>query len=666
VRILFLPVMAALTIAVPLGFEAAGAAQAGRAMRAAAEKPHSSKGPLHGLGLASGASSALALGRRGDTTFAFTADEDEGLVLSFALTPPAPVSTRVDSRRERKPTLAAATKIPGRPTSLLVTPSGKVVVAIRDRNKLAVLRASEEQGGALALDREIDVCTEPVGLALTPGGDDLAVACAWGNAIGRVSLAQGRMLRTTRVAREPRAVAFDETTGTAYVAHAVGNHVTRIEWSGGGATEDSFLPSTPAAASVVDASDTIGFGLQATQEGPVALNQGFTLAVLPGERTRVVLPQVAVRTNERQAREAATSGYGGGFAFSLDPIAQTDVGIYDVAEQSLTETRFRGSGGNCLLPRASAFDRKRGLLFVACFDEAHVNLYGVEGEDIIARESWRVGDGPTGLAWRPEEAQLVVWSAFDRVLTVIDSVDGEVSDSHQNVHGVTFASDTVERVPTPFEIGRKLFHATDHRGISNDGRACASCHPDGRDDGLVWSSPNGPRQTPTLAGRLAATAPFGWNGESETVKKHLEQTMSRLGGSGLHPKELYALLVYLARMPGPPPAAPEIANDAAVVAIHRGAEVFRSKETGCAGCHDPGYDFTDGERHDVGSQTRGDPVAELDTPSLRFVGLTAPYFHDGRFATLGALLRGVDGKMGRTGHLSEDDLTALEAYLASL
>ena len=44
----------------------------------------------------------------------------------------------------------------------------------------------------------------------------------------------------------------------------------------------------------------------------------------------------------------------------------------------------------------------------------------------------------------------------------------------------------------------------------------------------------------------------------------------------------------------------------------------------------------------------------------------APYFHDGRFATLGELLEKTDGKMGNTGYLGKEDLKALEAYLGTL
>ena len=44
----------------------------------------------------------------------------------------------------------------------------------------------------------------------------------------------------------------------------------------------------------------------------------------------------------------------------------------------------------------------------------------------------------------------------------------------------------------------------------------------------------------------------------------------------------------------------------------------------------------------------------------------APYFHDGRYATLSDVLSGSDGTMGHTSQLTPDDRLALEAYLRRL
>jgi hypothetical protein len=56
----------------------------------------------------------------------------------------------------------------------------------------------------------------------------------------------------------------------------------------------------------------------------------------------------------------------------------------------------------------------------------------------------------------------------------------------------------------------------------------------------------------------------------------------------------------------------------------------------------------------------------LDTPSLRFLSGTAPYFHDGRYATIEALLADPTSRMGDLSTLSAGDRAALAAYLRSL
>lgn len=57
---------------------------------------------------------------------------------------------------------------------------------------------------------------------------------------------------------------------------------------------------------------------------------------------------------------------------------------------------------------------------------------------------------------------------------------------------------------------------------------------------------------------------------------------------------------------------------------------------------------------------------ETNVPSLRYVAGTAPYMHDGRYATLEAVLDGTEGRMGHTSHLSREHRAALLAFLRSL
>ncbi len=99
--------------------------------------------------------------------------------------------------------------------------------------------------------------------------------------------------------------------------------------------------------------------------------------------------------------------------------------------------------------------------------------------------------------------------------------------------------------------------------------------------------------------------------------------------------------------------------------LARGEAVFRSEAAGCAACH-AGAALTDGDTHDVQSSKHAPTRRGFDTPSLHLVAHSAPYFHDGRYATMSELLAGSDGTMGHTAQLSPGDLAALEVYLQRL
>jgi len=106
---------------------------------------------------------------------------------------------------------------------------------------------------------------------------------------------------------------------------------------------------------------------------------------------------------------------------------------------------------------------------------------------------------------------------------------------------------------------------------------------------------------------------------------------------------------------------PAFSADGALVA--EGEAIFRSADAQCASCHGEDGRTPDGVRHDVGSRAAGDQRRELDTPSLAFLAGSAPYYHDGRFATLRELLEKSRAKMGQQRPLSPHELDALEAYL---
>ena len=84
-------------------------------------------------------------------------------------------------------------------------------------------------------------------------------------------------------------------------------------------------------------------------------------------------------------------------------------------------------------------------------------------------------------------------------------------------------------------------------------------------------------------------------------------------------------------------------HDALSAAAKRGMDVFFAPRTGCANCHS-GFNFSGNWRDAQG--TTGEPTfasngtseRAMRVPTLRNIALTSPYMHDGRFATLQAVL----------------------------
>jgi cytochrome c peroxidase len=101
-----------------------------------------------------------------------------------------------------------------------------------------------------------------------------------------------------------------------------------------------------------------------------------------------------------------------------------------------------------------------------------------------------------------------------------------------------------------------------------------------------------------------------------------------------------------------------------------GKAIFDSPEARCSTCHAPKTDFTDRSMVVVPLQTPPlfdeDPNKLFRVPSLKFVGGTAPYYHDGSVATLEELVAKNYDRMGKTTHLDEQAKAALVAYLKTL
>jgi hypothetical protein len=589
-------------------------------------------------------SNTLALGEAGGRLYAFVADEDRPGVRVFDT-----------AKNEELPELDLDA-----PPGHVIVEHGSVFVSVPSKNEVREIGFPDR-----TLKRVYSTCDEPIALATDIPHDRVFVLCAWGHALQGFNHTTGAKVVDVELPREPRGmVRLGDTIG---IAHAVGSKVSFVSVAEGtsSALDLGGRRGRFADGAHVQSFGTLGCGAQLVSH---AMNQGYALAAVSTEHgTRWMVPLVDVVPMPAEASASAAprsrpavefSGYGVSVNASCPSDPPTSGRLVTLDPSGSLHSREELALG-CLLPRAIAADPHSGAIAIACLGDDAVHLKEGRGRRVL-----RVPAGPTGIAY-DDRGRLFTWSEFDHALSVTDP-EGEPRE--------VAASTRKARPPTSVEVGRAIFHATDNRGVSSDGRACASCHPSGREDGLVWGAPDGPRQTPMLAGRLGSTAPYGWNGTRDTVAGHMAQTIKRLGGTGLAPHEADAVIAYITTL-DPPKSHPPKPHEAPLV--DRGRDLFDS--TGCSGCHIAESAFTDGFSHDFEASRapkRGpkrakgasiqEKIATFDTPSLRFVGGTAPYFHDGRYASLRELLSDKKSSMADLSKLAPADERALEAYLGTL
>jgi cytochrome c peroxidase len=622
--------------------------------------------------------SSIALIDWAGTTTAIIADEDDAVLQTIDIKDSAPRS---------------ATPLSGTPSQLIVLPDGRIAVALRDKNRIQLLEPTADPKSPLSSLCEIDVAAEPVGLAATQ--DRLLVTSGWGRTLTIMDIKAMMRSRVVSLPRDPRGVIVDDAGKRAFVSHVVGGSLSIVDLASPDANNQTprvvslDVTKKLSSAKPVAQKGAQGFALAKSVKstgggGPLVPPLGPLSASASADEPRVFVPMAVADPGEQQV---STSGYGSG---RPGPAEVPFVGVVGAQTEKALVGEISGDdlhrSRECLLPRAATFLRQRQSLLVACMGiDMLVELDTNTSEPARKERSrFRVAAGPTGIAVDAKEQRAVVWSQFDHAATIVTLSGGSDKNGRALPPPVPTRIDIARRTSMSAELmrGRVLFHKTDDTRLSRDGRACASCHPDGREDSLTWSTPSGPRQTIMLAGRTASTAPYSWSGTNATLAEHVTGTFQRLGGTGMaaanpanpaNPAnaanaksekeapngeaDLRALLAYVGALKTP-------THGAAPAALaQRGKDIFNGAEQGCGGCH-VGGTGTDGQKHQVSIKGASDGL--FDTPSLRFVSGTAPYFHDGRFATLDEMLTSTQHQMGTPSKLSVYDRRALIAYLETL
>jgi len=270
---------------------------------------------------------------------------------------------------------------------------------------------------------------------------------------------------------------------------------------------------------------------------------------------------------------------------------------------------------------------------------------GAPGIDVerCTPEVYQLGE-PVAVAYASAD-RLLVQFREPAQLAVVSGLQSGFSS------GLTIVLSSESRADT----GHTLFHAN-----SGGGLACASCHPEGHDDGRVWAfDGEGSRRTQDPSGGLLSTAPFHWNGDMKDFATLAKSVfVERMSGPALSSEQTRAMQNWVDKLPELPPL--RAASDAAVV---HGKSIFESPATMCTSCHG-GDQFTNNTSVSVGTG------AMFQVPGLHGVGWRAPYMHDGCAQTLADRFTdascGGGDQHGVTSQLSDADRSDLIAYLQSL
>jgi len=516
-------------------------------------------------------------------------------------------------------------------------PNAKLAYVVdRVANKVKVVKVADK----LEVAATYATPAEPYGIALSPDRKTVMVTTIADRTLVAFDTANGKEKWRTALGREPRGIAVSPDGTRAIVAYLTTGTVDQVDLLENHKAEHIALSTQN-----LRRGRAAGNGDAFARGAFTALFLGDQEAVVPFQRET---PVQAIGGGER------TGSYGGGFE---PPITHqlAFLGTNSERTNQIVATISQHQ------PRALAWDQAHDALYIAGLGSDSIiqlknaSQVGIAEGVSAALTNGKDRCGPDGVAVGAD-GNLFIWCSFTRSVTKLEVIDskGKLAASAKIDAGQALVASSLGEKQ---HQGFVLFHSSQPQISARGALACASCHPDGRADGLSWRIDKHELQTPVLVGRVVDTHPYKWDGGDADLTASLNGTTKRLGGFGVTKEQTAAIAAYLEVLPKPatPTRDPQM--------IARGQKLFDSSEVGCRSCHD-GKMFTDQDKHKFSAAT----LPEADTPSLVGLAVSAPYYHDGSAATLEALLRdrgNVHG-MAETAKLSDQQVADLIAFLESL
>jgi hypothetical protein len=573
----------------------------------------------------------------------------------------------------------------GEPRGLAWSAAGKVMVAEYGAGTIAEVDTSA--GSVL---RRLDVGPKPTDLALSSDGAKLVVPDF---ALGQVLIletASGKTLATVPVAPYPFAVAVSSVGNTAVVTHRLASgdatttdvaaSVTLVDIAGGKVSASVNLP--------FGSSNVLG--VHCSVDGKwayVVHNLGRmnvpTTHLLRGWISTNALSIIDLSGKSLYATvllDRINEGFANPWGVRVSPDGKylwvSSSGAHQMARVDLTllhkllagpiPSELVKSGGAKPTATARSKSGYNRPLSDVWFDIASDgtkrallmdDLGALASAGLIQIFRLLPAQGPRGVAVSPDGKQVAVAIYFSGQVGILNAASPAI-DKFINV-GTQPDESWVRQ-------GERIFH--DASRTLQSWLSCATCHPDGRSDGLDWDLLNDGAANPKNSHTMLYspnTPPVMSHGVRATASVAISAGLKVIEFTMPNPGEEEALGNYLNALAADPYN--KIGAQKSEAA-QRGAAVFT--KAGCDTCHS-GKFYTDLKPHDVGTKGKMDLAsdpADFYTYTLADLWRTAPYLHDGSAATLKDVLttKNVGDKHGKTSTLTAQEIDDLVQYQLEL
>jgi DNA-binding beta-propeller fold protein YncE len=594
-------------------------------------------------------------------------------------------------------TVAGETSVGAHPRTLARAPDGTIWVVCGDDATIHVL---EPVVGTNVATIPLPPASKPYGIAMSPDGSAAYVTLRATGQVAALDPTARALLETIEVGPEPKGIAIAADSERIFVSRFIsaprGTEAATTKATGGyqvnpfgtqrrASREPSgqvyeLSAATGSLARILSLAMDPGPDTDASGRG---LPNYLSALTLSPDGRRLWVPSKKDNIERGMFRD--------GLPLTFDNTVRTIVSQIDLFKNK-ERLGARIDFNNRELASAVEFSPLGDYAFHALQGSNAVDVRDAYSGAIVAGIEG-TGLAPQGLVLSSDGARLYVHNFMSRSVTVYDA-SGVTSS-------VNFALPLIANLPTvdnetlsPGILrGKQIFYNAADPRMSQDGYlSCASCHLEGGEDGQVWDFTGrgeGLRNTISLQGRAGtAHGNVHWTANFDEIQDFENDIRGAFGGDGFmrdddffsgtvseplgQPKagyssDLDALASYVASL------------GAFGVSPHRqpggtltpGAQVGKILfvAMGCTGCHN-GATFQDGQKHDVGTMQPGSGLASggtltgFDTPTMRGLWNSAPYFHDGSAKTLMEVLtRDTLGQHGNTLALTPKERRNLVAYL---